>query len=321
MNNVLEYSYMILRFNYGIVFFSASILIFFFASTISKIFSERKDLYSIISASEKTYVKFDFNGIIIDYNEDFAELATIHNEDIRGVDIFTLISFDDYDELTKVLFNSIDSDKNSSFTSNVTCKNGEVKKILFKGIRNTNYFGAGYNYILVGTDVTATDKIDKKQKYDKTLLDNLTVDYRFAEEELKRNFQQIQAAQFELEELKEKHTTFLDTLPIGVIEYDFRTRQLTFSQAVLGFFLPNATASSIHPDEAIKVFFNFITKDSIYDFLEALYSSFHNNNEIFTYKLNINNSSETIRAKGTITYKNDKPLFLSIIIQSSKNFF
>lgn len=315
MNNILEYSYSIFRYNFVITFFLAMILIYFFASTLIKNFNDIKDYTNIINASEKICVKFNANGSIIDYNKYFEQIATLSDEDIKGVDMFKLIQFDDYEEMMKTLLIS-DPSSDIKFTTIVTCRNNERKKIVFKCIKNTNYLGADATYILIGTDITSTEKSEQESQYNKKLLKNLTFDYRFAEEELRRNFQQIQDTQEEIEQLRLRHKAFVHNLPLSIIEYDFNTRQIAFSSQLITYFVPNANTSTLHPDEAIVILYNFICKDSVYDMLQALYKALNNRTSNFTFRLNLNNTSIYIIANATVTYNDNEPTHIYVISKS-----
>ncbi len=309
MTNILDYNYSILRFNYIIVFFASIVLLYFFAVTIYRIFTDRTDFNNILELSNNICVKFDYNGFILDYNKDFANIATFKSEDIKGYELFSVIQFDNYDDLMEALFGNAEHHEIKSFISTVTCRNGTIKKINFKGIVNTNNFGAGTEYILVGTDVTKIQKAEKEYLANKTLLESLKSEFAFAEEELKRNFQQIQDTQDKIEELEKRHKIFTDSIPIGVIEYDFTTRQVAFSAELLRYYIPNANTSSIHTDEALSVIYNFITNDSIYDTLEAIYSALTRNTINFSSKVTLTNSTEFI-CRFTIIYTDNKPVYM-----------
>ncbi len=314
MNTISEYGYSILRFNYIIVFFSSITLLYFLVTTILKIFEERADFSNILEAADEMCVKFDHNGLILDYTERFAKIATFNNENIIGLDIFTLISFDDYDSLYETLFNHVNSDLMNNFTVTVTCRNGDKRRIRFRGIQNSSFFGAKESYILVGYDVTASEHSEREQIYNKQLLEKLTNDYRFAEEELKRNFQQIHDTKNEIDALRLKHKAFVDNLPLSIMEYDFTTRQLSYSTKTIKFFIPNANSSSIHPDEALSVFYNFIQKDSILDGLEAFYNAMHNRLTTFSFMLKLNSNAVNIRCSSNIQYINNEPSYMYIIM-------
>ncbi len=316
MNNIFESGYFILSFNYAIVFFATMVIIYFFASTLFRVYRDRVDFNNILSISDKICVKFDYNGAILDYNVDFERIATINNENVRGEDLFTLIQFDKYDDMIDNLFNSTVSEDNS-FITKVVCKNGDVKKIRFRGIENSNYFGAGVSYILVGTDITLLEKNEKEYKFNKSLLESLTTDYRFAEEELKRNFLQIHNTQEDLDELRIRHANFVDNLPLGIVEYDFDIRQIHFSNKVVRYFIPNASANSVHVDEVIIILYNFIKKESAYDMLESFYSALQNKSPNFSYVIEFNNGGK-VNANGTITYnkQTNEPNFLYVILDS-----
>ncbi len=309
MSTILDFNYSILRFNYIIVFFSTIVLLYFFAVIVYRIFSDRTDFNNILNLSNNICVKFDYNGQILEYNSDFSEIATFKNEDVKGYDIFSLIKFDDYEGLSETLFSNSDNQVSKSFISTVTCRNGVIKQISFKGIVNTNNLGAGVTYILVGTDVTKSQKAEKEYMANKNLLEGLKSEFAFAEEELDRNFQQIQDTQEKMDELTRRHKIFADDLPLGIMEYDFATRQLFFSAELLRFFIPNANTASIHTDEAISVFYNFITNDSIYDFLESIYNALTNNTVNFSTKLVLTNSKVFI-CRYTIIYTDNKPVYM-----------
>ncbi len=313
MSTISEFGFTILRFNYIAVFFSAVTLLYFFTTTILKIFEARIDFINILEATEEICVKFDHNGIIIEYTKRFEKIATLDGENIKGLDIFTLISFDDYDALHDTLFNHTDSVNKNSFIVTVTCRNGEQKRIKFRGIQNSNFFGARDTYILVGVDVTSKEQSEKEQIYNKQLLEKLTTDFRFAEEELKRNFQQIHDTKNEIDAIRLKHKVFVDNLPLSIIEYDFETRQIGLSTRAIKFFIPNANSSSINPEEAIQIFYNFIQKDSILDMLEAFYNALHNNLSSFNYEVKVSGQDIILKADVNIHYIDNEPTYMYLI--------
>lgn len=312
MSDILNHSYAILRFNYGIVFFASVILMFFFASTIYKIFIDRNDFNNIISISNKICVKFDANGLIIDYNKHFADIATLKGENVKGRDIFKLISFDNYDEMMKTIFYDISHNEQKSFECNVTCRNNEIKKVSFLGILNSNFLGASSSYILVGTDVTLNERTERELDITRNRLESLIKEFKFAEEELARNFKQIQDTQNKIESLKKRHKVFIDSIPIGVTQFDFSTRQIAFSLETLKFFIPNVSTSTIYPDEALAVFYNFIKKESIYDLLESVYNALANKSINFSTEILLTNNIR-VPVQLTIVYENNEPSYLFAI--------
>lgn len=312
MTNILEHSYSILRFNYGIVFFVALVIMCFFVITIFKIFSDRIDFNNIINATNKICVKFDYNGIILDYNNEFLKLVSLPKTSVKSKDIFSLLSFDSYDEMMDKLFNNKAFDEQSVFVCNVTSKENSVKKISFKGIQNTNFFGAVVSYILIGTDVTLSDKIKVESEYNRKHLETLNAEYRFAEEELKRNFKQIHDTQEEIEGLKKRHKIFIDNIPLGVIQYDFSTRQLNFSAELLKFFIPNANTANIHSEEALNVIYNFVKKESVYDLVSSIYDALAKGTiNFYTEVILTNNFNMPFRF--TLIYDDGEPSYIYAI--------
>ncbi len=316
MNNIVELGYPLLRYNYVIVFFAAIILIYFFSVVLIKLFDDRVDFNNILEISDKIYVKFDYNGIIIDCNSQFKKIASIGSEKVKEQDIFDLIEFEDYDNLVKSLFD----DTNGHYITNIICKNGDIKKYELSGIKNTNFFGAGTTYLVIGTDITAEEYRRKESEYNKQLLETLTIDSRFAEEEMKRNFDQIQSNKVVIEDLKSRHNFFVNTLPIGVIEFDFFTRQLLFSPYVIKKFLPNVNVDSVHTDQVLLVISNALAKGAIYDILESFYTALNNNETHFLMSIHLASQQKPIIGEVYIYYKNNEPEYMFVILNSNNSF-
>lgn len=295
MNNIVN-------FNYAIVFFSAMILSAFFIIVTNMIFADREDFITIIKISEKMCVKFDYNGQILQYNDAFAKIATINGEDIAHVDIFKLISFDDYDEMIRVLFENQSNSKTENFVTTVTCRDMSKKRIKFAGKEKKNLLGAGLTYILVGEDVTLLEEKEQEYKNNKVVLEKLTTDFRYAEEELKRNFNQIQAKQLEIDKNKLDHKAFVQTIPEGVIEFNFNSRKLFFSTNFIRYFIPNGNVDNTHSSEVLLAMFNFISKESHMNMIEAFYSALNNEKEKFNFKLEVKSLKKYITVDATITY-------------------
>lgn len=298
MNNIVN-------FNYAIIFFSAMILSVFFIMTINTIFNDRDDFITIIKISEKMCVKFDYNGQILQYNDAFAKIATINDEDICRVDMFKLISFDNYDEMIRVLFENQTGSKTESFVATVTCRDMSKKRIKFAGKEKKNFLGAGLTYILVGEDVTLLEKREEEYKNNKAMLEKLSTDFRYAEEELKRNFDQIQAKQLEIDKNKLDHKAFVQTIPEGVIEFDFNSRKLFFSTNFIRYFIPNGNVGNTHSSEVLLAMFNFISKDSHMNMIETFYDALNSKKEKFNFTLEIDSLNKYIAVDATITYEDD----------------
>lgn len=301
----------ILNFNFIIVFFLVMIFVTACIIIMQSLFSRINDLSSIIYISERIVVKFDYNSRIIDYNSAFSNIATLKGENIKHVDLFRLISFDDYDEMMNVLFN--DENKDSSFVTTVTCRDKSKRRIKFRGINKVDYFGAGLSYILVGEDVTAIEKNIEAFAHRKKTLENLTINYRYAEEELERNFNQIQAKQLEIEELKFRHRQFTEKFEEGIIEFEFKSRELNFSTSFIKYFIPNGNFETVHSQEALLSVLNFITNDSHFDMIESFYRALYNKDEKFQFDLELISSEEYISVDGYIMYKDDEPIYMYCI--------
>ncbi len=310
MNNLIELGYPLLRYNYVVVFFASIILIYFFTVVIIRLFDDRVDFNNILEVSDKIYVKFDFNGIIIDSNNQFTKIASINSETTKGKDLFKLIKIEDYDMLVEHLFN----EENDYFVTNITCRNGDIKRYRFSGIKNTNYFGAGTTYLLIGSDITSDEYRKKEFEYNKQLLENLTLDYRFAEEEIKRNFDQIQSNKVVIEELRLRHDFFVNTLPLGIVEFDFFTRQLNFSPYVIQRFFPDMNTDSMHPDDILQVISNMLDPYTVYDIVEGYYHALENNIEKFDITIDITSRDTSVTCDINIHYKGDEPEYLFIIL-------
>lgn len=200
----------------------------YFVSINRRFEKEELSLKKAVETAKIIIISFLDDGLILDYNKNAEEkLGYTHNEVIKTLRIFDLISSKERVKLNKALTDSINGSADN-FELCLRTKSGKTEYLLF----NLNIYGKDTLtpvYELMG--ICITDRVlHEKQMIEKhEELSAVYEELAASEEELKDQLEELIQQKIMLQEKDERHNLIVEASNIGIWDWDAETDTYFYS--------------------------------------------------------------------------------------------
>lgn len=296
--------------NYVVVFFLISISMIFYFLTINKIIIARDDFHETLNLSNVICIKIDFNGIILNYSENFIDLISNDNSvtDIQGYEFLKTINFTNDDTKDFMDFiNRLENQNNASAILSINVR-GTDKSVLIKGKTTKNISGISEKFIFTLIDITEKVELQENIIEKKEANRSLNADLSSIEEELQRTFEQLNEKSKDIVNVMEKHKLVVNSLDIGIFEYDFNRREIYFSNKFVEQIL-GVNREKISEEDVLNYLKSNLSLIDYTNLLTTFYKALFNHEDNFSTSFYIKNIDKTIVLNGTIYFNDEDPIY------------
>lgn len=296
--------------NLSAIFFLLFVSIIFYFYSISKLIKVRDYFHESLNLSDIISIKIDYNGIVLNYSDNFFTLFEGGSkiEDYRGLQLLDIIKLaSNEDTIFMSFINKLDT-QTVADTHIKFIIDGEEKIFFLKGTMTKSINGVSEKYSLIIKEITEEVNLLKESIALKEKNKGLYSELAAIEEEVQRNFEQLNERDKDIVNIAGKHQLVINSLDIGILEYDFSLRELNFSQ-VFATQIFGAERKNISEDDILNYFRSILSLEDYTRFLSSVYETLFKKEEFFSISLHLKNINKVILLEGRAYFKGDDPYY------------
>ncbi|MFV0503159.1 MAG: hypothetical protein ACK5LT_04215 [Lachnospirales bacterium] len=297
--------------NYAVICLLLVVAIIYFVLAINKLFTLKGDFENALSMTRIVSCRIDFNGLIINHSENFLELLKLMNfkGDPVNKELFEILDTVDTDNEKIVEFiSALETKKEATFELNLKYNN-EIRIHKVTGRKASDSYGVIENYLLTIEDVTERVQGEFELEGVRSQNKNLYVELAGYEEELQRNFEHLDIVRNQIKEIQVRHKLVVDSLDVGIFEYDFVDRQFIFSDVMAEMIMRDHKNHT--SDEILEYIKSDVTNENYTELLTVFYDVLTNGKTKFKLPFYLSKNKSNLMLKGKVYFNaNEEPIFL-----------